>query len=46
MTNRLNRTDIFIVSIYAREDIGDKRTQDADIKSAKKIWQAIQEGKK
>jgi putative addiction module killer protein len=39
---------------YAREDIfvylllagGDKRTQDADIKSARKIWQAIQEGKK
>jgi len=39
---------------YAREDIfvylllagGDKRTQDADIKSAKKMWLEIQEEQK
>ena len=39
---------------YAREGIfvyillagGDKRTQDADIKSAKKMWRTIQEDKK
>ncbi len=39
---------------YAREDIlvylllagGDKRTQETDIRSAKKIWQQIQEEKK
>jgi putative addiction module killer protein len=39
---------------YAREDIfvwlllagGDKRTQDADVKSAQKTWRTIQEGRK
>ena len=39
---------------YAREDIfvylllagGGKRTQDADIKAAQKMWQAFQEGQK
>jgi len=39
---------------YAHEELfvylliagGNKRTQDADIKAAKKIWQKIQEGRK
>jgi putative addiction module killer protein len=37
------REDIFVYLLLAG---GDKRTQDADIRTAKKIWQKIQEERK